>query len=131
MKNKCELSLAVAEFLSQTPEKSGWTASIHCSYYAVFQYMKYLLAEKAQPTIPYARQDSHSGTDSHTYVLLEIKNRIKNANDARKIADRVKNLKHFRIEADYHQTVFSQAEALGCKSEADGIIRNLTNLLSA
>lgn len=128
MKNKCEMNLYMAEKLSQdrdTPQ--GWTTSVHCSYYAVFQYMKYLLAEKATPPISYEAQNSHQGESSHEFIIEKIKSKIadRSIDSARKIRDRIRNLKHHRVEADYLQKVFTNEEALDCKQEADGIMTNL------
>ena len=94
MINKCDLNLRVAHILSQDQNNNdGWTTSIHCSYYAVFQYMKYLLAEKVNNPITYEEQNNQKG-DSHKFILTEIKNRIESSDTARKIRDRVLNLQH-------------------------------------
>ncbi len=125
------MNLNMAHILSQdSGQPDGWTTSVHCSYYAVFQYMKYLLAEKAKSPVSYDIQDSH-GEDSHKYILEEVKNRIGSIQNARSIAERVRNLRQQRVLADYKNKRFDQAESLGCKDEADAIIRNLTKLLSA
>lgn len=131
MRDKCEMNLGMAKALSQAPDNpAGWTTSVHCSYYAVFQYMKYLLAEKANLRIPYEEQN-RSGEGSHQYILDEIKNRIDNNNTARRIRDRILNLRQHRIEADYRPKVFTQEEALECNQEAETIIKNLKTLISA
>lgn len=131
MINKCDLNLRVAHILSQDQNNNdGWTTSIHCSYYAVFQYMKYLLAEKVNNPITYEEQNNQKG-DSHKFILTEIKNRIESSDTARKIRDRVLNLQQQRVEADYKPKIFSQEEALTCKSEADAIIKNLKTLFRA
>ena len=127
------MNLYMANKLSQdrdTPQ--GWSTSVHCSYYAVFQYMKYLLAEKAEPIITYDEQNAHEGDSSHKFILEEIKTRIaaSSFNEARRIRDRINNLKHSRVEADYRDKVFTIEEALQCKAEADGIIKNLKLYLS-
>lgn len=132
LKKKCEMNLNMADVLSQDKNQpDGWTTSIHCSYYAVFQYMKYLLAEKVDSPISYSAQDAHTGEDSHKYILEEIKNRISNSTNARKLGERVRNLRQQRVLADYKDHVFNQAESLDCHNEADAIIRNLTKLLCA
>lgn len=126
------MNLKMADVLSHDRNQpEGWTTSIHCSYYAVFQYMKYLLAERVKSPISYDTQNSHSGEDSHKYILEEIKNRIANSTNARRIDERIKNLRQQRVLADYKDYVFTQAESLDCHNEADAIIRNLTNLLCA
>ena len=131
MIDKCDLNLSVAHVLSQDRNnKDGWTTSIHCSYYAVFQYMKYLLAEKVINPISYEDQNKQKG-DSHKFILTEIKNRIGSSDTARKIRDRILNLQQHRVDADYKPKIFTQAEALTCKSEADAIIKNLKTLFRA
>lgn len=121
----------MARLLSQDQKNSdGWTTSVHCSYYAVFQYMKYLLAEKAAIPISYEDQDNQD-EDSHKYITNEIKDRINNINTARAIRDRILNLKHRRVEADYKPKIFTQEEALDCQMEADAIINNLKRLFRA
>lgn len=128
------MNLYMAEKLSQDSNtQQGWTTSVHCSYYAVLQYMKYLLAEKATPAISYDEQNAHEGESSHKFILEEVKNRIasKSLNEARRIRDRINNLKHSRVEADYRDKIFTIEEALQCKEEADGIIKNLKHYFSA
>ena len=126
------MNLVMAYTLSQDAiRQEGWTTSVHCSYYAVFQYMKYLLAEKAESPISYSSQDAHTGEDSHKYILQEIQNRITSRATARNIGERIKNLRHQRVLADYKNYVFNQADSLGCFSEADAIIKNLKTLFRA
>lgn len=126
------MNLKMAHILSQDRNVSeGWTTSIHCSYYAVFQYMKYILAEKSAEQISYDEQNSHSGEDSHKYILNRIKNRINNVNDARDISDSVKNLKQLRKLADYQTKTVTQEESLDCKAKAEAIITKLANLFKS
>lgn len=128
------MNIHMAGKLSQdNGTQQGWTTSVHCSYYAVFQYMKYLLAEKATPAVSYDEQNAHDGEGSHKFILEAIKTRIasKSLNEARRIRDRINNLKHSRVEADYRDKIFTIEEALQCKEEADGIIKNLKHYFSA
>ena len=92
--------------------------------------MKYLLAEKAKTRISYNDQDKQQES-SHKYILEEIKNRIKNSNNARRIRDRILNLRQHRIAADYHPQIPTQEVALECEREAVAIINNLSTLISA
>lgn len=131
MREKCDANLALAEFLSQNADiEQCWTACAHCSYYAVFQYMKYILAVKSNPFIPYNKQNE-SKTDSHNYILDEIKNRINNPRIARRIYDKVRVLKRWRVLADYEDKFFSQEEAIDCKDQAEGLIRELKSIFCA
>ena len=79
MKKKSYNSLSAAQELIN---KKGiyCTQSVHCSYYAVLQMMKYILAHVKVRPIPYDKQDSKDGK-SHEKLLMEIKNRI---NDSKK-----------------------------------------------
>lgn len=121
----------MAHALSQDSNNpDGWTTCVHCSYYAVFQFMKYLLAEKSENPISYERQNANTGSDSHSYILDEIKNRIKNFSEARNLGERVRDLKQQRLWADYHNKVFTQAESLECEDKANVIIRSLKKLVS-
>lgn len=125
------MNLSVAEALSQDRDSAKWTASIHCSYYAVFQYMKYLLAMKAENPITYEVQDAHKGEDSHTYILDEIKNRITSSTEERNVTQTIRLLRKSRKLADYTDKIFTQDEALDCKSQADNVVRKLYRLFSS
>lgn len=126
------MSLHMAEILSTDSEnQAGWTTCIHCSYYAVFQYMKYILAEKASSPISYENQDAHTGESSHKYILNEIRNRIRNSSDARSLVERVKNLRQQRVKADYSSMAFTQEESVGAKDEAKEIIKTIRRLFRA
>lgn len=105
---------------------SQFTSSIHCSYYAVFQYMKYMLAHTTKSPITLSIQDSHTGDSSHEYILTEIQNRIDgNPRSARTFAQRVRKLKNDRVEADYRQKSFTEEESIECRDCANALITNL------
>ena len=103
-----------------------FTSSVHCSYYAVFQYMKYVLAKTSVNPINLATQDAHKGDSSHEYILMEIKNRISARPQAiRTFTDTVRILKRDRVDADYHQKEFSDTESITCRDHANTLITNL------
>lgn len=103
-----------------------FTSSVHCSYYAVFQYMKYVLAKTSVNPINLATQDAHKGDSSHEYILMEIKNRISARPQAiRTFTDTVRILKRDRVDADYHQKEFSDTESITCRDRANTLITNL------
>ncbi len=108
------------------------TASIHCSYYAVLQYMKYMLAKTDKDPIPYTKQvaetDSSSHqflSSSHQFLIEEIQNRISNKDLRRQFNDGIRVLKRARIEADYTEKEFSLELGLMCKQNAQGLITKL------
>ena len=103
-----------------------FTSSVHCSYYAVFQYMKYMLANTTNKPIALVDQDAHKGDSSHEYILTEIKNRInKDPRTVRNFTETVRLLKNDRVDADYHLRNFTDIESITCKDYAVGLIANL------
>lgn len=123
MKIKANNNIQSAQMLI---DQKQYTSSVHCSYYAVFQYMKHMLANTNNNPITLATQDAHKGDSSHEYVLIEIKNRIKaGPQDVRKFTETVRLLKNERIEADYYQKEFDDIESITCKDRAEGLITKL------
>lgn len=123
MKIKAQNNLESAQILI---EKKQYTCSVHCSYYAVFQYMKYMLANTNNNPISFTEQNSHNGEDSHEYILNETKNRINQSYKIiRNFSEEVRILKKNRVEADYQQKEFTDLESLDCKKNAEGLISTL------
>ncbi len=76
MINKAKNNLVAAQRIIDANDASICFASIHCSYYAVFQYMKYILAHLVTRPYTYEQQDSNEKSGSHERILLEIQNRL-------------------------------------------------------
>ena len=126
MKAKAIGNLDVAQQLINKKEPCFYTASIHCSYYAVFQYMKYMLAHIENDPISYNQQKNESQDQgSHDYLIDQIKHRIRKPIDARDFAQDVRALKKERVDADYETRVFDLEESLECKQQAEGLISKL------
>lgn len=123
MKKKSNKSLKAAQKLIDTREAFGYNSSVHCSYYAVFQYMKYVLAN-TERSILYPEQDNQ-GENSHNHILNEIVNRISNPRNGRYFKDEVKWLKSERKVADYTPRDIEQDECLECIDKAKGLISKL------
>ena len=123
MKTKATNNLNSAQLLINNKQ---YTTSVHCSYYAVFQSMKYVLANTSINPIPLATQDSHMGESSHEYVLLEIKNRLQSPpRNERRFAETVRFLKKERVDADYKSREFTDEESLDCLDRAKKIVADL------
>jgi hypothetical protein len=126
MKSKALGSLRAAQLLINSKEEQYCTASIHCSYYAVFQYMKYMLAHTDKNPISYTLQsDKTKGKDSHEYIIEQIKLRIPKPYEARDFAQDFRVLKNDRVAADYDTRQFDIEESLECKQRADRLITKL------
>ena len=121
MKAKALDNLASSQLLI---DQHHYTASVHCSYYAVLQYMKYMLANTNKSPVPYTSQ-SQPGSDSHDYLLGLIRDRINNPLNARNFVEGFRNLKKLRVSADYELLEFSDIDSLDCRSKADGLIMKL------
>lgn len=128
MKTKAIGNLNVAGALINKQEENSCTASIHCSYYAVLQYMKYTLAHTDKEPLSYEEQDEQSkGKSSHEYIIVQIKQRIDRHRPkaAQEFAQTVRELKDMRIDADYSSRQFTVEESLECKQQAEGLIAKL------
>lgn len=101
-----------------------YTSSVHCSYYAVLQYMKYILHATTNSPIPYQSQDDKN-VSSHEYLLTETKNRINKPKDAKSFAEEFRFLKGERVRADYNLEKFTDVESLDCRQKADSLISKL------
>lgn len=125
MDKKALKSLEAARRLVETRESYGYNSSIHCSYYAVLQYMKYALAKCKINPLSYEKQSERKNGSSHEFILNEVKNRIDNIRNAKKFTETIRNLKRLRVEADYTQRNFSEEESLYCKEQAECVIKKL------
>lgn len=121
MKYKAQRNLEAAQILLNNKQA---TESVHCSYYAVLQYMKYMLATTDNAPIPYEKQGS-AIDNSHQFLITEIQNRIHNVELKRQFNDGIRVLKRERVAADYTSKTFTTDEGLGCKHSADGLITKL------
>lgn len=121
MKNKACSNLESAQILISNKQ---YNTSIHCSYYAVFQYMKYMLAHTEKESVSYEKQDANKD-DSHEYIIQEIKGRIYPSNKAKDFVEQIRALKKSRKAADYYMTDFSSEESTEQKQCAENLISKL------
>lgn len=126
MKSKALENLRAAQLLINSKEEQYCTASIHCSYYAVFQYMKYMLAHMDENPISYKTQSKKTkGKGSHEYIIGQIQQRIPEQYDKRDFAQDIRVLKNDRVAADYKTRLFDIEESLECNQRADILITKL------
>lgn len=130
MKTKAIYNLEAAAALIDKQDERYYTASIHHAYYAVFQYMKYVLANTGTSPLSYKEQDEKARSKgSHKYVIEQIVLRIALQMDtykkARKFGQAVRKLKGERVEADYSTRLFTLEECQTCKQQAEDLIAKL------
>lgn len=105
------------------------TSSVHCSYYAGFQYSKYVLANYCN--INYEDQEQQSkGRDSHFFVCQQIGKNIDNKGKHLNFIDynRYYNkLKMLRKKADYSENIINSDEATKALIYANDLIKILNN----
>jgi len=136
MKTKATSSLDAAQVLIDKEEEGYYTASIHCSYYAVFQYIKYVLANTDTEPLSYEEQTAQAKGKkggSHDFVIKQIRQRIKqrinnleaDPDAALEFTQDVRDLKQERIDADYTTRQFTLEQCLACKQKVEELIAKL------
>lgn len=129
MLNKSSQSLKAAQKLLYDHAVYA-TQSVHCSYYAVFQFMKYFLAHNSRDPLSYEQQNRLSSKNklSHEVILEEVKNRLNlRPSELKKVTESIRDLKQARMRADYSTETFSEDEALNRKAQAESLISKLKN----
>ncbi len=108
LRRKSDFNISAAEILL---EKTLYVSSVHCSYYSCFQLLKYTI--KAFNGIDYedqAEEISRTKQNTHQYVISFIDSqlgRFVSICERREFIRKVKDLKQFRIEADYEDVEVS------------------------
>lgn len=119
MINKAKNNLVAAQRIIDANDASICFASIHCSYYAVFQYMKYILAHLVTRPYTYEQQDSNEKSGSHERILLEIQNRLEmKREDERNFKYSFDMLKKQRKMADYTDATFTVEDCIDARDLA-------------
>ena len=119
MIDKARNNLKAAQRIIDANDASICFASIHCSYYAVFQYMKYILAHLKVRPYTYEQQDSNEKSASHERILSEIQNRLEmKREDESDFKYSFNFLKKQRQLADYSTTPFTVEECIDAKDLA-------------
>lgn len=123
MNKKSAQTLSVAQLLI---DKRYYTQSVHCSYYAVRQYIQYKLATTKNNPISYEEQKvKMNGKDSHEILLDEIRGRIQSPKECKSFTEEFRALKSSRVSADYSQHQFNDEEGCDCKAQAERLIKKI------
>ena len=119
MINKAKNNLIAAQRIIDANDTSICFASIHCSYYAVFQYMKYILAHLVTRPYTYEQQNLSEKSASHERILLEIKNRLSlRPEDESNFKYSFDWLKKQRQLADYTNATFTVEQCIDIRNLA-------------
>lgn len=121
MNKKSEENILAAEVLIH---KGYYNSSIHCSYYALFQYMKYILDHCGLCT--YKSQDKKTkAKGSHDNILKELNPHIKDIVLRFTVDTSFQCLKKQRAVADYKISPFGEVESQTCLDEVRDMIEQL------
>lgn len=128
MDKKSEENILAAEELIS---KGYYNSSIHCSYYALFQYMKYILDYCG--LCNYAAQNKKTGAKnkktgakgSHDIIWGELNPHINDIVLRFTVDTSFQNLKKQRSVADYKISPVGKVESQKCLNEARDIIEQL------
>ncbi len=121
MDKKSEENILAAEELIS---KGYYNSSIHCSYYALFQHMMYILHSRG--LCSYAVQNQKTNAPgSHNNILKELRGHIKDAALSRNVRDSFRILKTQRAMADYEITQMVQVESQICLNDVRNMIAQL------
>lgn len=104
-------------------DKRRFTSSVHCSYYSVFQLMKYILHHKF--SYDYNDQNCNSGQDSHDAILTKIMQSCTRETFRRDFRDYFNHVKRERKRADYEISMFSDIESIKVRDNAVSLISKL------
>lgn len=126
MNEKAKQNIQAAEVLIC---KGYYNSSIHCSYYALFQYMKYILDHCGLCT--YKSQDKKTNTKgSHDNILKELDPHIKDARLRLNLHHSFSTWKKLRMVADYQVTPIVQDDSQKCLDDVRDIIERLSKSLN-
>ena len=121
MNKKSEENIFAAEELIC---RGYYNSSIHCSYYALFQYMKYILDSRG--LCSYAEQTDKTKTPgSHNNILEELRLHIEDAKLSRNVRNSCRSLKTRRTKADYEIIPMEQDESQICLNDVRNMIAQL------
>lgn len=124
MRKKTDANIEAAKFLINSEDGKHCNASIHCSYYAVLQYMKFILHNLKTAPISYDMQKEKGGQSSHDYIFGEILIRLTRCNitDLRNYKNSFNCIKKYRTEVDYSTKTFQLEDCLTCQENAERLI---------
>jgi len=103
LRQKSEFNIEAAKLLIRG---TYYASSIHCSYYSCLQLLKYSIKEFFD--IDYEKLSvliSTSGMGTHQFIIDYVVNEIKrnlSFEDSRMFSRAIKDLKQYRIDADYN-----------------------------
>lgn len=119
MINKSKENLEIAQTLIN---KRLYNASVHCTYYGCFQYIKYVLNMK---NILLYDEQNKNRPDSHIHLMQSMYNKINSDKIERAIRTNYESLRDKRKIADYEIDFIGEDDGLRAMEEANRVISNI------
>lgn len=129
IRQKSEFNIDAAEELIKL---SNYAPSVHCSYYASFQFIKYTLSKYGEITYEQIEKESQ-GKSSHNYLIRKALFVFKQSGFENKertnLRRKFMDLKNYRTKSDYHNVQIFSTDAEKSLSLSKEIIRTIKNKL--
>ncbi|MCH8533977.1 MAG: HEPN domain-containing protein [Flavobacteriaceae bacterium] len=133
LKNKSEFNLDASSLLI---ENNYYAPSVHCSYYSVFQMLKYRFVLFKEISYKTFTQNSVSDRrTSHKYLIDEFCLHLQNNSkfklsdfEIRNLKRDIEDLKQFRIESDYENLQISAEASNQALSLSESILKRIKKL---
>jgi hypothetical protein len=122
LKIKSDQNLNAAQLLVNNNNNDYCNASIHCSYYGCFQFMKSILCNNIN--ITYDIQDNNDKS-SHDYIFKTLVDKINSPKIKKQFRVNFMSLKAKRKKADYLNELIKPYESLTAIEESKRVIYNL------
>ena len=124
IETKSTFNLKAADYLLKDEGNNFFCSSVHCSYYATYQYMMYFLKEKCNKDYICQRNECQ-GKDSHIYITEQVVQHIKEDVMADVLSRNIGKLKALRKKSDYSNITVSIYEAKRAFRLSQSIINQL------
>lgn len=128
MREKSDNSMKAAELLIQSGDQY-LQSSVHCSYYATFQFCKFILHDHYK--ISYEKQNTESKCkDSHNYILQSIESKIAIIGRYYLLDfnNYIQHVKKLRRKADYQLDIITIEDAKIAMDKANKAINLLKKI---
>lgn len=126
LNNKSEFNLDGAQLLI---DNNLYAPSIHCSYYSVFQKLKYKYVLKKNISYDDLTQMIISDSrNTHKYVIEEFCNFIQDRYKKRELRNKINDLKAFRVESDYEDLEINYDKSNLALTKSKEIIREINTI---
>lgn len=126
LNNKSEFNLDGAQLLI---DNSLYAPSVHCSYYSVFQKLKYKYVLKKDISYDDLTQMIISDSrNTHKFVIEEFCNFIHDRFKKRELKNKINDLKAFRLESDYEDLEINYDKSNLALTKSKEIIREINSI---